>query len=419
MNKLFRNKKVVMATSLVLGVMMLSIPTFAELNSKTGYDRLKDSVKATAEVLTNKANNYTSEISITVKDNDKVLFSSTSKSKIDNTKDAMETTESAKEFGAEKNRYYYRDNKNSVSLGENNVYYVSEYANENDYHVSPSNPFYEENAADIEKIVDAALAGLKDNVTVIEKDSGKDFSGTISENQVPALINTVSSYVFKTRFLGDMRRAEQNGLPQITNDIYIKSVSGKATANKQGILENLFATATLSGKEKNGTNHDLSVEILIEVSDVNKTAVNFPDLAGKKVEKNIIQNNPILTDVSSFVGKYKSDIVVRENGKFVKIGERNVTIAHGDSKTIEGRYYEVYLDGYSKNHSPIEFTFSADFQQNQKGSAQFTFTNSAGKVENGHIYLNQNDGNINFYIPIVQNNVSEAYSGNLFRVYDK
>lgn len=408
-----------MATSLLLGVMMLSIPTFAELNSKTGYDRLKDSLKTTAEAMTNKANNYTTDISATVKDNGKVLYSVSTKSKVDNKKNAMETTETNGDMGIEKTIYFYREGNLLISLDNRNTYHVNEYTSPTEFHVTPDNPFNKDNAADIEKIADAVMAGLKDNVIVTEgNDGNKEFSGTISENQVPALINTVSSYFFKTQVIGDKYRSESNNFPRLTNDLYIKNVTGKANVNKQGIIENVLASGTISGKEKDGTNHEITVELLMELSDYNKTAVNPPDLTGKNVVKNVVKNDVIVANASDFVGKYKNDIVLKENGKFVKIGERYVVIAHGDDKTLEGRYYEQYLGDYAKNQSPLEFTFNAELLD-KNGSAKFTFTNKEGKTDTGHIYMNQIDGNINFNIPIIQMNNSEIYSGMFNRVYDK
>lgn len=384
MTKFFKNKKTVMATSLIIGVLMFSVPTFADMASKSGYDKFKDSIKVTADGLLDNADNYTSEISVSVKDNDKVVASSSTISKIDNEKDAIATDETTFEKGVEKKKYNYRDTKLAISLGEDNIYHISEYEFPVGYNASPGNPFNDKNATDVEKIIDAAVAGLKDNVTAtVNADGSKAFSGSISENQVPALINTVSSYFFKTQFVGNSYRSNQTGLPELTNDIYIKNVEGKASANKDGILENVFVVGTLSGKEKDGTNHDLTVEILIDVSDVNKTVVSQPDLTDKKVEKNVVQNRPLVTDASMYVGSYKNDIVIRENGKFVKIGERNVVIAHGDSKSIEGRYYDEYLGDYGKNKTPVSFTFSANIQEANKGAAEFTYTNSEGKTDTG------------------------------------
>lgn len=115
MTKLFKNKKVIMATSLFAGVIMLSVPTFAEITSKTGYDKLKDSIKQTSATICKKANNYTFDVTMTLKDNDKVTFSTTAQSKVDNVKKAQENIETTKGGDNSGNSYYYRDSKQMIS----------------------------------------------------------------------------------------------------------------------------------------------------------------------------------------------------------------------------------------------------------------------------------------------------------------
>jgi len=420
MNKLFKNKRVVMTISLIVGVIMLSVPTFAEMNSKTGYDKMKDSLKITADNIYSKVNSYTGEMSMTLKDNEKVILTSTTKTKVDNIKKAKENSDSSNIGGKISKSSSYRDPKQNIYENSDGTYNVTEYSEGTNSNTSDINPFEQKNASDIEKIIDAAVLGLSDNVVVEEKaDGSKAFSGSISENQVPTLINTVSSYFFKTSFVENLYQREQSGLPALTNDIYIKGVTGNASANKDGVLESIFATFTLTGKEENGTSHDITFEILVDITDINKTTVKTPDLTGKNIQKNVVYGDINVADGSMFVGDYKSDIVIRDNGKFVKIGERRVAISHGDSKNIEGRYYEEYLDGYAKSRAPIVFAFNANVQENGKGSGEFKITNADGKTEGGHIYLDARTGDINFWAESVQRNAPESYNGIFNRVFIK
>jgi hypothetical protein len=417
MAKFFKNKRIVMATSLLIGVMMLSIPTFAEINQKSGYDKFKDSMKATAENLCSKSDNFTGEISFSLKDNDNVILKSTNISKVDNKNNAEESTGVTVNDGQEGKTYYYRDSKQSIYLNNDN-YNVTEYSNPVSRDLKTKNPFDDENAADIEKIIDAAVAGLKDNVIYEAKADGTmAFSGSISNDQVPAIINTVSSYVLKTQINNEMRGKEN--IPKLVSDIYIKTVTGKATADKNGVLDNVFATFIMSGKEKDGSVHDLTAELLIDISDVNKTAVNPPDLTGKNVQKHISKGDTPTVDPQTFAAEYKNDIVIMDNGKYVKIGERFVTIAHADSKTIEGRYHEEYIKDYATKYKAVDFTFAAKSPVDGKSDSNrhFTLTDSNGREE-GSIYLKDFNGNINFYSDKAQKNAPDNFSGDFNRIFN-
>lgn len=408
-----------MATSLLIGVLMLSVPTFAEMNMKSGYDKFKDSIKSTAEVLSSGADNYQAEVAITLKDNDKVFLKTSNMTKVDNKNGAQESSETTVTGEFKKQTYHYRDSKQIISKEDDKDYIVTEYATPQNEKITSKNPFEEENAADIEKIIDAAVAGLKDNVIAEDKSDGsKTFSGTITDNQVPAIINTISSYMFKTEISRGMRNSAI--MPELTNDIYIKNVSGHADADKDGILKNLLATVELSGKEKNGTNHDITFEILMDVSNTNKTVVNPPDLTGKNVQKRTVKNSTSFVDPGLFIGEFKNDIVILDNGKYVKIGERVLTIAHADEKTVEGRYHEEYTGNYKNTYKAVDFTFAAENpdKQGKKGSGHYVITKD-GKAETGSIFLEGYSGNINFYSESVQSSQYDSYDGNYMRNFDK
>lgn len=416
MAKFFKNKRIVMATSLLIGVMMLSIPTFAEMNQKSGYDKFKDSLKATADNLCTKADNYTGEISFSLKDNDNIILKSTNISKVDNKKDAQENTGTTVNAGNEEKTYYYRDSKQSISLNKGS-FYVTEFTNPVSNNVRTKNPFNEENAADIEKIIDAAVAGLKDNVISETKPDGSiSFSGSITNDQVPAIVNTVSSYLLKTELNRELRGKED--IPKLNSDIYIKNVIGKASADKNGVLDSVFATFVVSGKAKDGAVHDITAELLIDISDVNKTAVNPPDLTGKEVQTRVAKGNNVSIDPQLFSAQYKNDIVILENGKYIKIGERFVTIAHADSKMIEGRYHEEYIKDYVGKYKAADFTFAAKCSTEKDDSNRhFILTGSDGSEE-GSIYLQEYNGNINFYSDKAQKNSPDMFNGEFSRIFN-
>ena len=108
--------------------------------------------------------------------------------------------------------------------------------------------------------------------------------------------------------------------------IYVKEIKGNMTLNKDGLIESAMGTGLLSGKDRQGKEHNLTFELLVKISDINKTVVNKPDLTGKKVETCVQKDYNKISKPEMYIGAYKNDIVMEKDGKFQKIGERIVDI---------------------------------------------------------------------------------------------
>ncbi len=396
------NKKMVMGLSFCLGLVMFVTTAFADIASKTGYEQMKDSIKFTTENLSEKLQSFSSQATITLKDNDNLITSITTTGKYDNKIKASEEISSTEISNGEKRDHYsYRDKNGYISKNSfSDTYYVSEYQMQDDYRIFP-NPFKEERFSDVEKIIDALVGNLKDYVMVNEKaDGSKEFSGSLSEGQIPALVNAVSSFAFKqVAVTSRYGNTNEVTIPQITSDLFIKNVKGKLLVNKDGIIESLFASGILSGKDKKGVYHDISLEVVTKISDINSTTVSKPNLEGKKIEK---QEGPkqfedILVS-SKLVGKYKNNIVIEKDGKYVKIGERIVQITNVNGKNIQGRYYEEYKNEYAEySKDKLDFTFDA--VANGFLNAEFDYTDPSGITEKGSISFEMNGGKFYFNIP--------------------
>lgn len=396
-------KKTVMIISLAIGIVMFATTAMAEIKAKSGYEQLKDTLKYTADSCTSssKLSNYTMELSFCVKDNGNVVSSSEEVHKYDLSKSARENTINDFDGKNKSSSYYYSDKTCSVSHDYNqDIYYVNQYSdgNQNEF---IRNPFKEKEASDIEKIADALVGNLKDSVVVKENEDGsKELSGSLKEAQIPAIVNAVTSFQVKKKFGVFDNPDRQNTMPKITKDIFVKEVKGNMTVGKNGVMQNLLGTGTLSGKEDDGTEHTLSFEILCKITDINKTAVNKPDLTGKKVEKSTAQSDK-LTDPQKFIGTYKNNIIIEKDGKFEKIGERVLKIAHIDDKNVSGSYSEEYKKGYEEYAAGRkDFSFDAKFNNNNdKLSADFDYKTSSGKADTGNIQLIQWSAKVYFNIP--------------------
>lgn len=408
-----RNKKVMMLLSFCLGAAIFITTAFADVVSKTGYDQLKDAIKYTAGSLSKDYDSFTMQAEYLLKDNDKTLVSTTATAKYDvanDRRDDVTTTEFAN--GKKESRYVYWDRKCHITYNvEEDKYYVNEYAKEQEDVAKIDNPFEEERVQDFEKIFDALVGNLKEHVIVEENSDGsKEFSGSISDSQIPALVNAVSAYFFKQTVVGP------NGsygldIPQLVDDVFVKKVSGRASTNKDGLMENLFATVILSGKDKDGVVHDLTVEAIMKLININSTEITKPDLEGKEVAKSKIQNSVDKFITNKFLGKWKNDIVIEENDTFKKIGERTIEITSIDDKFVYGKYSESYKEEYADYESnKKEFEFKAELDHSRGG--RFESIGSSDKKEGG--YINFDTGRVTFHLDFVKLRVDGEFNKEIF-----
>lgn len=343
-----KNKKLMMALSFTLGATLLVSTAFADIVSMSGYEQLKSAIKYTSKSCSKSLQSFTAQFTVTLKDNERVLCANTETDKFDNSIGAKESTSISEDFnGMKTTNNSYCDKKCHISHNlVEDVYHVFEYTEEQK---DPqfSDLFEDDRMKDIEKIIDAGIGNLKDYVILTEKpDGNKEFSGSLDDAQIPALINAVSSFAFKNS-LPKFGVGITNIFPELKDDLFIKNVRGKASVNKDGILESLLGIGTVSGKDTNGVSHDLTLEVLVRLYDINSTVVTKPDLTGKKVEKSVEYKTPTDKTLSKkYIGDYKNDIIIEKDNSFVKIGERTVLIEKIDDKHVSGRYYENYKDEY-------------------------------------------------------------------------
>ncbi|HJV45824.1 MAG TPA: hypothetical protein VJ824_08870 [Bacillota bacterium] len=388
------SKKKMTVLSFTLGTCVFVSTAFADVLLGSGYDRLKNSAKTTAAQMEKGLNNYTVEMLITLKDNDQSLLQTTSYSKVD-TEKKMSEGKTITQFsnGKSTNSYHYDDQKQSIwKSGADDKYYVTELSGDNSRQnwQSFNNPFDEKVAPEMEKIMDAMVGNLKDYVQVEERpEGGRVYSGSLSTTQVPAIINAVSSFGIK-QMITDQGRMEENPLKmdEMESDIYVKKVTGIANENQAGLLENVTGDIILSGKDKNGAQHDLTLNVVFKLSDIRNTNITLPDLTGANVEK--ISRAGGIT--SKYVGKYKNNIIIEKDGKFVKIGERMIEITSVDNGKLTGTYAENVKPGFEADY-PEVYNFHFEYKQDDSNS-MFSYTNPKGEQENGQLHPSGNPGKV-------------------------
>ncbi len=389
-------KKTVMLLSFALGAMLVATTALADIASKSGYEQLKDAVKSTGNSCANKFDSYTMETSSVVKDNGKVVSSSSSVSKHDTKNKAQEGTTEQENVKIGKTKFYsYNDKHTSISWqGGDNTYRVAEFSKENTSAVF-RNPFIEPKAEDIEKIVDAVIGSLKDSVVVTDNSDGsKTFSGSLSEVQIPPIVNAGASLLIKQEY------SSQNAPISVDRDIFGKAVKGTAIV-KNGVVENILVTAVLSGKDQKGQIHEITCEFLFKLTGINSTTVSKPDMTGKNVVKEAVNNGPNISNPQKFVGKYKNDIIIEKDGKFIKIGERVLEITTMAGNSLTGRYHQEYRPGFEQYaRETLDITFAGeygkDLQKYGPEGGEFTYTDKSGNKVQGNVFFDQRRGQVHF-----------------------
>ena len=390
-------KKTAMLLSFALGTTLFVTTAFAEVTTRSGYDQLKDAVKFASKSFSKTLSSYTADVSYSFKDNGVVIATANQIAKVDVEKGAQENVSiSSNVTDSNFKDYSYMDKTTYVFLNsQEDTYYVSENGS---FSVDFHDPFQEKGAADVEKIFDALVGNLKDYVVVTETtDGGKEITGTIKESQVPALINALASFTFKQRFSGTQYNMVQSQpFPMLTKDIFVKEATGKMSVDGNGLIQSVLATGILSGRDEKDVEHNLSLEVLVKILDVNNTVVSKPDLTGKKVVKSAF--NPVESSFNgdAYLGKYKSDLIIKKDGKFIKVGERFVEIENITDTEVTGKYHEELKAGYEE-YAILQKDFSFTGKViNKNGPHNMDFTISDGTNDIGQIYIFTQSSNINF-----------------------
>lgn len=401
-------KKTAMLASFTIGTLLFATTALADITSKSGYEQLKDGLKVTAEKASGEFDNFTIDLTYVIKDNGKVLQSENNIQKYDRKKNVTESVITNEGVNSNKgSSYTYSDSKTDIrqGIGSDEKVYVTEYTEDRELRQF-TNPFAEDEAGDMERIADALVGSLKDHVIVKENaDASKELTGSLTEMQIPALVNAVASFQLKQMFNG--RNGMATEWPHLTRDVSVSEVTGSAAINKDGVMENILGTANVTGKDSQGQLHEITVELLAKVKDVNSTTVTKPDLTGKEVVKQVgrVNMGPELANPQKFVGNFKNDILIEKEGKFVKAGERFLEITQIDANGVTGRYHEVYKTGLADSiNKTKDFTFSSTFE-NEKRNVRFEIPNeNGGKVE-GNLYFDD-------YVGKVHLNFNQQYVGN-------
>ncbi|WP_028594412.1 hypothetical protein [Paenibacillus assamensis] len=414
------SKKSMIALSFTIGAFIFVTTAVADTMIGSDYDRFKGSLQHTTTQMEKGLDNYTVEALFTLKENNKTLYQSTTTSRNDMVKQALEEITLTQGLdGKTTPSYSYRDNKVAiVKYGDNDKYE----AQETDKNVTRgelfnfTNTVEQDSATQIVNIIDSVVGNLNDDVQVEEKpDGGKVYSGTWSRDQVPVLVDAFSLIRFKAAI--EMMGLE-SGASVIESDLFIKKVTGTAVENKAGLLENVTGNVIVSGKDKDGKQQDLTLDVVVKLTDIGNTKFTMPVLTDTNVEWR--KPEYAFINKSHYVGKYKNDIVVDKKGK---IGERTLEITSMEMDKVAGKYYETVKPGYEAHYPEEKYNFIFEFNPKETGSF-FTYTNAKGMQESGQMGADDETMYLNLNIEIFdkssfKQNPPANYNGEFKRVLEQ
>lgn len=400
--------------SFIVGASLFVTTALADLAYASGYEQLKQAVKFTFAQMDSGLSNYTMESSFYMRAGDKTVYESTNVLKSDSVnKMSEEYSTTTRVDGEVYNSHSYRDEQISAwKSSSDDHYYVTEYGKINDWRHF-SDPFQGEEIRDIERIIDALVGNLKDQVLVdMGMDGGKIYSGSLSEAQVPALVNAVVSFLAKQQ-ISSYSYSRETMTRKLAEDVYVKRVSGQAAEDETGLLTNMSGELVLSGLDEQGEPMEMVFGFAFQIKEIGSTAVNKPDLTNAVVEK----PHTMHRFNKKHIGTYRNNIVIEQSDQYLKIGERTIEITDVAGSSVKGRYYETidpqYADLYPK--AALDFTFTAEqvdwltiFEyKNEEGELRHgeidiyepakIFLNLNMRYEDGHIYYEGEDlRDINF-----------------------
>src|SRR5699024_3710843 len=140
-------------------------------------------------------------------------------------------------------------------------------------------------------------------------------------------------------------------------------------------------TANISAKDEKGVDHIYSLELSMDIKDINNTLVKAPDLEGKKVT----YSKEGFEFDDKYIGKYKNDIVMEKDNSFEKVGERFVDITYIENVNLKGKYYEIYKENY-KAETIRSFDFYSNYDESPYHFSVIQYTDNDGIKKKGVIH---------------------------------
>lgn len=280
------NKKLIMmTTSLAVGGILLFGTALANASQLSGYETYKQSILSIKDL-----KNGTAIIKASVYDNGSDLLDVSSNVKINlNANTLSEATTIKSGSTTQTSSIYRQDGKTIQKFSDSDLYTVRENMHKNNNELKKTES--PELTKAVETLVDTLVGNMQNDVAVTENNDGtKKVAVNIKENEVTPLINAATSVVavsstnpaFHNEKLGkfDLKSI----FPQLVSDVKIKSIDVNGDINKDNVIKDQIAKVVISGSDAQGKNHEITININVDLSNINSTTPDTVDLTGKQVK---------------------------------------------------------------------------------------------------------------------------------------
>lgn len=274
------NKKTLGVIGLSGAILLGSVYSISANTS--GYELYKSALKQTHQ-----ADSATMALSFKLEDNDQSLFSMNSLYKGDMKQEVSTiSTEMANTEESSAMNMYKQDG----------AWYVTKAGTDLFYKMDAKNPHSEQSLElqdDVENLIDVLTKNLQQQITVDEaKNGAKTVELDLAGKEIPLAANALSSLMIKHSVMLQDRTEESETnfhitptIPELDHDITVKQINLTANISKEDRIADQTVKAVVTGKDKQGKEHELVLNFKLEVKDYNQTTVSKVEIPAGKVEE--------------------------------------------------------------------------------------------------------------------------------------
>lgn len=293
-----KQKWLMAGTGFALGAVLLAAGGLSAMANTSGYEAYKSAL-----LNTKAQNNLTVQAAFSLTDNGANVLNGKAQAKWNPALSAASVDASLSDGTRSRQVNVYRqDGQVIVKTDDSDVYRVAEQhepkwadpASDADATAAPSRP-----PRAVLQLFDVLAGDMKELATVENKaDGGKHAALHMSGSQIPAILNAVGSLAASgaghhgphgfSAEDDDMDNAQMDALhgslPQLTDDVRVASVRLDADISADNVIEQQTARIVVTGKDADGANHELVLQLELDLTDVNRTVPERIDLTGKKTQ---------------------------------------------------------------------------------------------------------------------------------------
>lgn len=283
----------------VVGISSVVMVTtgFSAMAGTSGYDAYKSALKNTKTV-----QNVTVQAQAVLQDNGNALTNATGSFKLSSENRTGSGTVTVTGNGSEQSISFFKQKDGTVlKPASSDGYYVKQDRMDKRDQLKKQPQDNQEMPQQVETVIDALVGNLKDYVTVDNKtDGSKEISVELTNAQIPAVVNAIAPIAIKNATKehkhGNESKSDPTdslfdeeslltGVPQLSQDIKIEKIAVKADINASNYIEQQQADITVSGKDANGTAHEMTLHLNANLSGYNSTTPDTVTLTGKQVQQ--------------------------------------------------------------------------------------------------------------------------------------